>query len=104
MDPRIVEEVATRFARIMSLDPAALDFEARLDDVYGVTSMSSMRLVSELEIELGVDIPEEEIATIGTLNDVVRLCQRHAGTVAAPAPRTDLANEPALGLTAEGRR
>jgi acyl carrier protein len=48
--------------------------DARLDDVYGVTSMNSMRLISELEIELGLEIPEEKIRKIATLNDVVRLC------------------------------
>ena len=84
MEPTIVAEVRTRFARMMSLDPAALDFDARLDDAYGVTSMNSMRLVSELEVELGIEIPEEEIKAMCTLADVVRLCERHA----RPAART----------------
>ncbi|HXU44673.1 MAG TPA: acyl carrier protein, partial [Thermoanaerobaculia bacterium] len=62
MEPKIEAEVRNRFSRIMNLDPAGLDFDARLDDAYGVTSMNSMRLISELEIELGIEIPEEEIA------------------------------------------
>jgi len=78
MEPTIVAEVRTRFARMMNLDPAALDFEARLDDAYGVTSMNSMRLVSELEMELGIEIPEEEIKSMCTLADVVQLCERHS--------------------------
>lgn len=78
MDPMITQEVRTRFAGIMNLDPDGLDFEARLDDAYGVTSMNSMRLVSELEVELGIEIPEEEIKTMCTLADVVRLCERHS--------------------------
>ncbi len=71
----IVQEVRTRFARIMQLDADKLDMEARLDDDYGVSSMSSMRLISELELEFGLEIPEEKIRQIATLNDVVRLCQ-----------------------------
>lgn len=78
MEPTIVAEVRTRFARMMNLDPAELDFDARLDDAYGVTSMNSMRLVSELEVELGIEIPEEEIKAMCTLADVVRLCERHS--------------------------
>ena len=74
MDSSITQEVRTRFARIMHLDADQLDMDARLDDVYGVTSMNSMRLISELEIELGLEIPEEKIRQIATLNDVVRLC------------------------------
>lgn len=83
-DPQVVHEVRTRFARIMEIDPDELDMDARLDDVYGVTSMKSMRLVSELEVELGVDIPEEEIERMATLNDVVRLCGSYA--TGSPAP------------------
>jgi len=75
--PRIVSEVRTRFAHIMELEAEEIDMDARLDDHYGVTSMKSMRLVSELEIELGVDIPEEEIEKMATLNDVVRLCETY---------------------------
>jgi acyl carrier protein len=79
MDPTIAQEVKTRFARIMHLDPDQLDMEARLDDAYGVTSMSSMRLISELEIEFGLEIPEDEIRRICTLSDVVRICQNGRG-------------------------
>ncbi len=82
MDPKLVAEVKQRFARIMELDPGELDLEARLDDTYGVTSMSAMRLISDLEVELGMDIPEEEIAGLHTLKNVVELCQRH---LASPA-------------------
>lgn len=74
MDSSITQEVRTRFAKIMHLDAEQLDMEARLDDVYGVTSMNSMRLISELEVELGLEIPEEKIRQIATLSDVVRLC------------------------------
>jgi acyl carrier protein len=83
MDSKIVAEVKTRFARIMDLDPEGLDLEARLDDEYGVTSMSSMRLISELEVELGLEIPEAEIEQICNLGDVVRLCQRYSTAGAA---------------------
>jgi len=50
-----------------------------------VTSMNSMRLISELEIELGIEIPEEEIAKICTLGDVARLCERHSEAEPAEA-------------------
>lgn len=83
MDAKIVQEVRSRFAVIMDLDAEELDMEARLDDAYGVTSMNSMRLVSELEVELGIDIPEEEIEKICCLADVVRLCERHRPAEAA---------------------
>lgn len=79
MDTTIAQEVKNRFARIMHLDAGQLDMEARLDDAYGVTSMNSMRLISELEVEYGLEIPEDKIRSICTLSDVVRLCENGRG-------------------------
>ena len=56
----------------------SLDMDARLDDAYGMDSLNALRLVSELEVALDVDIPEDELASIRSLNDVVRLCATHA--------------------------
>jgi acyl carrier protein len=78
MDARLSDEVRRRFADIMKLEADTLDMDARLDDAYGVDSLNALRLVSELEVALDVDIPEEELANIHCLNDVVRLCATHA--------------------------
>jgi acyl carrier protein len=78
-EARVTEEVRRRFADIMKLEPDGLDMQARLDDAYGVDSLNALRLVSELEVALEVDIPEDELANIRCLNDVVRLCLTHAG-------------------------
>jgi len=78
MDPRIVEEVKSRFSQIMEMDAEGLDFNARLDDAYGVTSVNQMRLVSELEIALGIEIPEEEGKAACTLADLVHLCEQYS--------------------------
>jgi acyl carrier protein len=77
-EARVIEEVRRLFADIMKLDAAGLDMKARLDDAYGVDSLNALRLVSELEVALEVDIPEEELVNIRTLDDVVRLCRSHA--------------------------
>lgn len=78
MDPRIVEEVTNRFSEIMSISPEGLDFNARLDDVYGVTSVNQMRLISDLEIALDIEIPEAEGKSACCLAEVVRLCERYS--------------------------
>lgn len=78
MNPTIREAVQARFAEIMKVDAGQLDMAARLDDAYGMTSMHAMRLLSELELELGIDIPESEYQSLLTLNDVVRVCEHSA--------------------------
>jgi acyl carrier protein len=77
-DPKYVTEVKNRFGEVMQLDPETLDLDARLDDTYGVTSVNRMRLVSELEVALEIEIPEPEINAICTLGDVVALCERYS--------------------------
>jgi acyl carrier protein len=77
MNLKIATEVRRRFARIMDLDETSLDLDADLGDTYGVDSLNALRLVSELEVALGVDIPEDELQNIRTLKDVVRLCEAH---------------------------
>lgn len=74
----IAAEVRARFAAIMRLKPAEIDMDARLDDEYGVDSLESLRLISEIEVQLGVGIPEEMLPEFRTLNDVVRACERIA--------------------------
>ena len=78
MDPRIAGEVSTRFGEIMGISTEGLDFEARMDDVYGVTSVNLMRLISDLEIALDIEIPEAEGKKACCLADVVRLCEQHS--------------------------
>jgi acyl carrier protein len=85
MDPKIVEEVKARFRQIMDIDTEDLDLEARLDDTYGVTSVNQMRLVSELEIALGVEIPEAEGKGACSLAELVHLCERYSQPVARVA-------------------
>ncbi|HWM92636.1 MAG TPA: acyl carrier protein [Thermoanaerobaculia bacterium] len=78
MDPRIVEEVKEKFSGIMGISPEGLDFDARLDDVYGVTSVNQMRLISELEISLGIEIPEADGKGACSLGEIARLCAQHS--------------------------
>lgn len=78
MDPRIAEEVRTRFGRLMKIDPQAVDLHARLDDVYRVSSFNHLRLLQDLEVALGIDIPEEEGKRAWTLAELIELCERAA--------------------------
>ena len=78
MDPRIAEEVKAHFCQIMNVDAEGLDFDARLDDVYGVTSVNLMRLVSDLEVALGIEIPEAEGKRVCNLGAMVRLCEQYS--------------------------
>ncbi|HWM92631.1 MAG TPA: phosphopantetheine-binding protein [Thermoanaerobaculia bacterium] len=78
MDPRIADEVRMRFGRLMKIDPQGVDLHARLDDVYRVSSFNHLRLINELEVALGIDIPEAEGKRAWTLAELIELCERSA--------------------------
>jgi acyl carrier protein len=85
MDPRIVEEVKARCGRLMKVEPRTLDLDARLDDVYRVSSFNKMRLINDLETGLDLRIPEAEGKAAWTLAELIRLCERYATTGQPPS-------------------
>ena len=78
MDAKIAEVVTACFGQMLDLDPAGLDLEARIDDVYKVSSFNRLWLLNELERELGIDLPEDEGKRVWTLADLIGLCERCA--------------------------
>ena len=76
MDTTVADEVKERFGRLMRVDPGTLDLEARLDDVYRVSSFNKMRLLHDLETGLGIRIPEDEGKAAWTLAELIRLCEQ----------------------------
>jgi acyl carrier protein len=77
MDPALAARVALRFGELMEIDAGDLDFDARLDDVYKVSSLNRLRLLHDLERELRIDIRDDEGKNLCTLRAVVELCARH---------------------------
>jgi len=78
MDSKLIETVTSLFSQIMEVPHEKLDLDARLDDAYGVTSVNRMRLVSEVEIALDIEVPEKEIQEVRTLREVIALCEKYA--------------------------
>jgi acyl carrier protein len=74
----IREELIERIARL-----AEIPEESVLDDVplrdLGVDSLMAMEIVAFVEKRLQIEIPEEEIPKVRTLNDILAKARRHAG-------------------------
>ncbi len=69
MDPR--QQVTTVLGRLLGLDPASLQLEQRLREDLGVDSVLAIELVYELEEVYDRTIPDDEIAALETVQDVV---------------------------------
>lgn len=69
----IEEKVKACFRELAKLKGAEIDMNADLRVVYGVDSMRAVKLISDIEVEYNIEIPDEKAQQIRCLNDVVIL-------------------------------
>lgn len=55
----------------MGIPPEEVVLSASLRDDLGLDSLDALELVSAMEEELGVTVPEEEIGQLATVSDIV---------------------------------
>ena len=70
MTQSIDEVVIGLIARHKGIDPAAVDPHAELAGL-GITSLEAITLAYELEEELGVEIPNADIESLRTVQDLI---------------------------------
>jgi acyl carrier protein len=74
-DPREDDGTAARVARILrdsvGVDGARIHPEARLVEDLGIDSLDRIELVFELESAFGIEIPDQAVAQVETVGDVV---------------------------------
>lgn len=70
--PRLIELAARRFAR----DPRALSAHSDLFDSLGVDSVQVLELLSELEREFDVEIPDYELRGVKTFAELANAIDR----------------------------
>jgi len=71
--------VCSRFSEIVRVPVDQVDPAASLFDAYHLDSVRALKLISSLEVEFDIDIEEEEIRRICTLNDVIALIRAKRG-------------------------
>ncbi len=74
----IRDELIERIARLAEIPPESVRDDVPLRD-QGVDSLMAMEVVAFIEKRLQIDIPEEEIPKIRTLNDILAKVREYAG-------------------------
>ena len=69
---RVLDELRATMARI-GLDPSDVDPQARLVDNLAIDSLDWADLTMRLEETLSIDLGEERLASMGTVQDVIDL-------------------------------
>ena len=64
-----------QFASKLRIDPNVVHLAATIDEL-GIDSLDIVEFVMEVEEELGVELPQEEVERMRTVADLVRLIKR----------------------------
>jgi acyl carrier protein len=71
MSQNLEQIIKMSFAKIQKLPVEEVDVRADLFEVYGMDSLRAVKLLSSLEVELDIELPEEQLGKLRTLGDVV---------------------------------
>ena len=66
------EEIKELIAEILAVDEDKIKPESKLIDDLGADSLSVVELHMEIEERLGIKIPDEEVAKLATVEDVLK--------------------------------
>jgi len=74
---RVREEVRTRVAELVEMDPSEVTDEADFIEALGVDSLMAIELMVALDKEYRIDIPEDEFRQIKNVNQAVDVVMKH---------------------------
>lgn len=73
----IKERVIQLIIEHLELDPAIVVPEAHFIDDLGISSMDLWELVLVMEDEFGLEVPDEDLEKIGTIQDAINFIAAH---------------------------
>lgn len=65
------EEVRKVLAKQLRVDEATITPASKIKDDLGADSLDVLQLLMTIEDEMGIQVPDEELATFNTVGDVV---------------------------------
>ena len=71
------EEVRRVIAKQLRIDEAKVTIESKIKDDLGADSLDVLQLLMTIEEDMGITVPDEELATFDTVGDVVAFLESH---------------------------
>ena len=71
----IEQEIMSMVAKIIKRDEKSIDPNANIFTEYGIDSLLGVEILAGLDKKYGIDVPEQKLREIKTLNDIVRLAR-----------------------------
>ena len=75
----MLEKIIASVAEQLAIDPAKVTKDSNLVDDLKADSLDIAALMLDLEEQYGIEIPDEELANLRTVGDVVEFVDSHKG-------------------------
>ena len=70
------EEIRAILVKHLKIDPAKITDTTNLQEDLGADSLDLVEIIMELENKFGIEIPDEDIFGLKTLNDVIAYIEK----------------------------
>jgi len=69
------QEIKAMVSKIIKIDESKIDPDANIFSEYGIDSLLGVEILAGLDKKYGIDVPEQKVREIKTLNDIVKLAR-----------------------------
>lgn len=71
----MLEKIKVVLKEVAEVNPEDVTLEADLREDLGIDSLSAIELGTELESEFGIEIADEELVALKTVEDIIKLIE-----------------------------
>ncbi|MBU0672025.1 MAG: acyl carrier protein [Candidatus Margulisbacteria bacterium] len=72
-DEKLAQEIKTLVSKVIKIPEDKIDANANLFAELGVDSLLGVEIIASLDKQYDLDVPEEKLKNINTLNDIIGL-------------------------------
>ena len=73
----VFEKLQEIIAEQLEIDPEEIDYESNIIDDLGADSLDIVDLVMSVEDEFGIEVPDEALESVSTVEDMVKYIEDH---------------------------
>lgn len=73
----VFEKLQEIIAEQLEIDPEEIDYESNIIDDLGADSLDIVDLVMSVEDEFGIEVPDEALEAVSTVEDMVKYIEDH---------------------------
>ena len=73
----VLDQIKEILKDTMDIDESKITLDAKLKEDLELDSLDSVELIMSAEEEFGIEIPDEDVMNIKTVNDIVNYIEEH---------------------------